>query len=804
MRSLLLCAISVACFVSVRADATDILTQHFDNNRSGANLNETTLAPSNVTATTFGMVFQRPVDGLLFAQPLIVDKVPIGGGTNPVVYLVTAMNTAYAYDATNPTVTTPYWTNAFGNPIPIGNVQSGQTDDGYVGTYGTPVIDTNSETMFFVTEQLDTNGTYHVRLRALDITTGAERSGSGQDVTGAVSGVTFNPELEGQRAGLLLQNGRLYIAFASHGDQGAYNGWVFAYDESSLDQLAAFVDTPTGSAGGIWMSGSGIVGDGTNIFLAVGNGDFNANSGGSNYGECYLNMNSNLTVQSWFAPASYANLNTYDIDLGSAGPMLLPGTRTLLGGGKDGKLYLVNADSMGGYNSSVDACTESFLIGPAEIHGGPVYWDGPCGPTIYIWPEEYGCAAYAVSNNVINEVPAWESTVTAPQSSDPGGQLSLSANGSSNGIVWATVPIAGDAGPVNEPGILYAFDACSGSQLWNSAQYPGDNLGYFARDPAPVVANGLVYVATFSDELNVYGQVPTRTLPSPVLPNGVYEFINHNSWLGMDADNHGVTNGTGIQQWGYGGGLNQQWSLVNVTNNLYKIFGVESGLALDVDGDSLSDGALLHLWTALNIPSQLWTITSIGGGFYSVIDSNSGLCVDVTGAAYTNGAVIHQWQYLGNANQQWGIWPADSPAVTNGLYKIVNLNSQKVLDVMNYGTTNGSTVQQYGYGGGSNQQWNVTYLGNGYYSIVGLQSRLALSVSGSSTNSGAAIQVWTNTYIPSQIWQLEVTGGGYYVLINKNSGDALDVPGASTGNGVALQQYYLNWTDAQQWSFQSP
>ncbi len=795
---------TLVCLLAVRASAVNILTQHFDNNRSGANTNETTLVPTNVTVTVFGKLFTRAVVGGIYAQPLIVDQVPIDGGTNPVVYVVTGENNVYAFDATNTLSTNAYWSNLFGNPIPDGNVQPSSAVDPWIGAYGTPVIDTNSLTMFLVTEQLDTNGTYHVRLRALDITTGNERSGSGQDVTGTVAGVSFNAELEGQRAGLLLQNGLLYIAFASHGDQGAYHGWLFSYS-TNLTQQAALLTTPTGSQGGIWMSGGGVVGDGTNIYAVTANGDFNANSGGSNYGQCFIGMNSNLNVQTYFAPADYATMNTYDLDLGSSGVMLIPGTRLLADAAKDGNLYLVNADSMGGYSSSGNACLQYFPITPGEVHAAPVTWNGPAGQLVYIWPSDENCMAFLLTNGTLNTIPAWESASSVPTNSEPGGQLSISANGTSNGILWAMTPLGGDAGPVPQPGIVRAFDATSGKEVWNTAQYPSDYPGYFAKNASPVVSNGRLYVPTFSGQLVVYGQVSTRTVPSsPLIPNGVYGIINRNSGLGLDVENAAITNGSNVQQWGCGCNPNQQWTVINVTNNTYNIIGVDSGLALDVDQDSLYNGALIHVWTALGIPSQEWTLASAGGGYYSVINLNSGLGLDVQNWSTSNGGQIQQYGYNNQANQQWAFQLIDQPAIPNGTYKIVNLNSQKVLDVANYGTTNGAYVQQYGYGGGSNQQWTVTYLGDSNYSIVGLQSGKALAIGGSSTNIGTGVQIWTNTGIPSQVWTLEVTGGGYYVLLNKNSGLALDVVGGSTANGAIVDEYTLNWTGAQQWSFQSP
>jgi hypothetical protein len=514
---LALTALAMTAFAG-RALALNITTQKGDAGRSGATLNETTLTLANVNSATFGKLFEQPVVGELYAQPLIVEGLPIAGGTHDVVFLATAMNNVYAFDAT--AAASPYWTMNFGPPVPASDVQCcGWTDvSTWIGIMGTPVIDAPSATMYLVARNKNADGTYHQWLHILDITTGLEKSGGPKEIVASVPGtgagsvggiINFDPKLQNQRSGMLLQNGRLYIAWASHTDNGNYHGWVMSYDAATLNQVNAFADTPNGKQAGIWMSGGGPVGDGTKIYLTTGNGTFNANSGGRDYGQSFLGLNSSLSVTTWFTPAAYNRLNGGDLDLGGAGVMLIPNTRLLLSGGKDGKLYLVNADNMGGFTNGRDACLQSFSTGSGHIHGGPVAWNGAAGQFVYVWPEDTTLNAYKLVGGLLQTTPA-RSVVSGPNGM-PGGQLWVSANGTTDGIVWATHAFSGDANHMTQPGVLRAFDATpinNGTtlkEIYNSKQIAADDFGSFAKNPSPVVSNGRVYVPTFSGKLAVYG-----------------------------------------------------------------------------------------------------------------------------------------------------------------------------------------------------------------------------------------------------------------------------------------------------------
>jgi hypothetical protein len=482
--------------------AVTIPTSKGDNGRSGLTPSETTLTLQNVNSNTFGLLFERPVSGDMYPQPLIISGLSIGGGTHNVVFLGTASNNVYAYDADIATNTTPYWSVNLGTPVPQADVDCVASDIATsVGIIGTPVIDTNSLTMYLVAKNKNTDGTYHQWLHALNITTGAEKFGGPVEI---IPGVSFDPKLNNQRPALLLQGGTVYIAWSSHNDCGAYHGIIAAYNAGTLAQTGAWNDTPTGTKGGIWMSGGGLVGDGTHIYFAIGNGDFNASSGGANYGESMVGMDNSLNVLTYFTPSGWRSLNGHDVDFGGCPLLLIPGTRLLVTGGKDHNLYLANADSMGGLGGGL----QSFSVGSGEIKGGLVAFNGPSGLLVYIQPSGTSLEAYKMVNGLFSPTtPFWKSPIPPPTGL-PGGQLWLSGTGT-NAVLWETIPFSANAEHASVPGILRAFNPSTGVEIYDSHQnLARDDFGNFAKNPSPVVANGKVYVPTFSGHLAVYGLLP--------------------------------------------------------------------------------------------------------------------------------------------------------------------------------------------------------------------------------------------------------------------------------------------------------
>jgi hypothetical protein len=500
-----------------------VLTQHNDNNRTGANLNETVLNTSNVNANQFGKLFSRSVDGQIYAQPLCVPNVSIPNqGTHNVVYVATMHNGVYAFDADDPEASAPLWRVNLGPSVPWQDTATLYPDiNSEVGITSTPVIDVPSKTLYLVAKTKE-NNSYIQRLHALDIATGMEKPGSPVLIQASLTGsgdgslngtISLDPLKQLNRPGLLLLDDVVYIAFGSHGDVDPYHGWVLGYSATTLQQVTAYNTTRTGTRAGIWQGGQGLAADASgHIYLMTGNGTFDYNTGGANLGNSFVKLATpgGLSVVDWFTPHNQDYLNEYDLDLGSTGPVLLPGTSLLLGGGKEGVLYLLDARNMGHFQVGSDSqIVQSFKVTTGLIYGSPVYWNSPDhGPLVYIWGENDSLKAFQLVNGRLQTTPLATSTMTLPNGR-PGGMLSLSANGNTagSGIVWASHPLNASAHHATVAGILRAFDASDVSkELWNSKQDPICNdSGSFAKFCPPTVANGKVYLATFSNQLVVYG-----------------------------------------------------------------------------------------------------------------------------------------------------------------------------------------------------------------------------------------------------------------------------------------------------------
>jgi hypothetical protein len=503
----------------------NVLTNRYDNQRTGANLLETVLTTSNVPGQ-LGELFTLPVDDQIYAQPLYASQLAIAGGTHDVLFVATMNNSVYAFDAD--VAGPPLWQASFnGSGVPVRATQVGQACGTYrdvsgnIGIVGTPVIDPDAGTMYVVARTFE-SGLFVQRLHAIDITTGADRAGSPVDIQATVQGsgegsdgngnIPFNTQTENQRAALALSQGTVFIAWASHCDTSPYHGWVMAYDAASLAQIAAFNDTASGGKAGIWQAGSGpVIDPDGNVYYATGNGDWD---GTQAFGESVVQLSpQNLAVTDYFTAFDWDPLNRGDQDLGSTGPMLFPGTNLLVTGSKAGKLYVIDRTNMGGMNGTDDSQLPQWFQATAgspthHIHGGEVAWSSnPAGSSIYVWGENDFLREFSFQPDAgaFNTTPV-VGPVRAPQGM-PGGMLALSANGGAagTGIVWASLPLQGDANQAVVQGVLRAFDAASLTELWNSTLSAGDVVGDFAKFVPPTVANGKVYLATFSGRVNVYG-----------------------------------------------------------------------------------------------------------------------------------------------------------------------------------------------------------------------------------------------------------------------------------------------------------
>jgi MYXO-CTERM domain-containing protein len=516
--------------------ALSVLTRNYGVQRSGANVNETILNTTNVNTARFARLFQVSVDDDVYASILITPGLSIQGGARDVFFVATVNNSVYAFDADAGGA--PLWQRNFnGAGRPTNPVEVGQACDLYrnyrthIGLVGTPVIDPATQTMYFVTRTVEGTATVQ-RLNALDITTGNPRAASPVVIAGDVAGtgagssggrLAFDPLLHNQRAALAISGGAVHVAWGSFCDTGPYHGWAMAFDATTLARLGVFNTTTGGGGSGIWMGGAGPAIDGAgNLFFTTGNGSFD---GAANFSETLLKLApGTLARLDFFTPTNYSTLDANDADLGSAGPIFLPGTSVLAAGGKQGKLYLLDAANLGGGVGDQHA-TQAFQAvdvnvrpnATHHIHNGTVAWQGPDGISVYVWGEnDYPRRFHYDPASRTLGLPAASVGTVLPPVGMPGGMLTLSASGSTagTGILWATTPREGDANDFTVPGVLSAFNAQTMALLWQSTRAEDDPL-MFAKFNPPVVANGRVYVASFSKVVSVYGLRGTPVPPPP-------------------------------------------------------------------------------------------------------------------------------------------------------------------------------------------------------------------------------------------------------------------------------------------------
>ena len=491
-----------------------VTTSQYDAARTGANLSETRLTPKNVNATQFGKLGVLRVDGAVYAQPLYVPGVAMPGkGTHDVVFVATEHDSIYAFDASG-TIAEPLWRVSFLNAADgIGTVQANNVRCPFlapeIGITPTPVIDERTGTLYVLARTKEHKGIlrddYMQRLHALAITTGMEKFGGPVEIR--ASG--FDPLRENPRAALLLTDGRVYLSWGSSCDVKPYHGWVMAYDEQSLRQLAAFNTSPEAGESGIWASDTGLAADGQgNVFAATGNGEYTRDRGGRDYGDTVLKLRiegGRLAVADSFTPHDQRSLNAHDADLGSGGTVLLPpqpglDPNLLLVGGKGGALYAIDRDRMGGYQPHAEKDAVQTTVFPRALFGASAYWNGH---------------VYAVgANDAIREFALRQGEMKPGSSGtdefpDGGATPAVSANGTRDGIVWAIESLGWREG--RRPAVLHAYDALNvARELYTSGQNAErDRAGNALRFTIPTIANGRVYVGG-RGEVDVYGLLAGR------------------------------------------------------------------------------------------------------------------------------------------------------------------------------------------------------------------------------------------------------------------------------------------------------
>jgi hypothetical protein len=508
-----------------------------NNARTGLNDHETQLTPANVNSAHFGKLFSYSLDGYVYAQPLYISNLRINGASRNVVFVATEMASVYAFDADNFGVASPLWKVTLLQPGET--PQPGGNPKPFQGLTSTPVIDTNTNTMYLVSAQKST-GTPFFRLHALDITTGQEHAGSPVVIHASVPG-TNAESVNGvlsltvaclQRAALLLSQGTLFIGFSA-----CPTGWLLSYDAATLNQIAVLNMSPNadgygkfGGAGGVWMGGGGPAADDQgNVYISTGNGPYD---GGPEWADSILKLDFKLQIIDHFTPFDWAFLQCRDLDMSAGGIMLIPGQSQLVAGSKAGKMYLLNTANLGQFQPNDAGAVQTLFVSSShsaqtciDNHNNPV--TGDAGSSSF-----YSTAAWFNGSLYVGNDPGPVKQFTynsgqlafagaTPESISAfsyGTTPFVSANGTADGIVWMLDhgnPIQDPVASTPAPAILRAYDAANIAHLlYSSAQDPADTPGFGIKFTSPIVVNGKVFIATAHDpvsaaspqgELDVYG-----------------------------------------------------------------------------------------------------------------------------------------------------------------------------------------------------------------------------------------------------------------------------------------------------------
>ena len=507
------------------AGNANVATWHMDNGRSGLNDQEAILKPANVKAGSFGKLFSYLVDGYLYAQPLYVSGLSIGGAKHNVVFAATEYDSVYAFDADNHGDGTPLWKASLLQPGET--PEQGGNPKPWIGITSTPAIDLGTKTMYVVSAQQ--SGSSFFRLHALDIGTGAEKAGSPVVIAASVRG-TNSDSANGtltlnagclQRTALLLDHGTIYFGFSA-----CHSGWVLSYSSSDLKQTGVLNVSPNndgygafGGAGGVWMGGGGPVADGDGfVYVTTGNGPYD---GSTAWGDSVLKLDSHLNVVDNFTPYDWAFLQCKDLDLSGGGAMLIPGTSQLLAGGKGGKIYEVNTQKLGGVQPNDAGATQTlwfnndhYLAECTNPKTGEVYSTEIAGSQIFSTAAFFNGSVYlgttagpvqqfSYSSGQLKPGPLTDAAIA---DGTFGTTPFISANGTSSGILWMLdhgTPIQDPINSTPSKAVLRAYDASNVSvRLYDSSQDPADAPGYGIKFTSPIVANGKVFIGTAHDSLS--------------------------------------------------------------------------------------------------------------------------------------------------------------------------------------------------------------------------------------------------------------------------------------------------------------
>jgi hypothetical protein len=839
-----------------------VVTRNYNYQRTGANTSETTLTTANVNSTQFGKLFSVTVDDQVYAQILFRSNLTLTnlGVTRDVFFVATVNNTVYAFDAYNGNL---YWKTPL---TPIGaratnnadTCKSGSNFSGNTGIVGTPAIDPATQTMFVVARTYE-SGSFVQRIHAIDIATGTDKYSN--VISFNAGGVSFDPKNENQRPALALSNNYVYVAWGTFCDLNNARGWVAAFGEPHLVVRGSFpvVNTPTvpvnndgecpspgcGQGGGIWQAGGGIAVDSAgSIYAATGNGTADETS---NFGYSLIKLAPvNLAVQDFFTAS--ALVPTVDQDFGSSGPVFLPNSNLVTVGDKEGKVYVMNSTNLGHFVSGDTQIVQKFqaVQNPnnaptSHIHGSDVTWVGPDGNTyVYVWgendyPRSY---QYMPTPNQFYATPISVGQYVPPKGM-PGGMITLSSNGNlaGTGILWGTTPSNGDAAGQVVGGVLHAFNAETLALLWTSP-----DTWNFAKDNPPVVANGNVYVPTFSNQVNVYGitqsapvysgQIVDLRMRNTLFPpqcieaqDGTTQTVqlrtnNCNSSFAQDWQFNNTSTGWEIRRPGLNLCMDLNFNQLAIYQSIQQapcngsqeqrfiLTPVQDGMTISpavgptwcmalgsVEGSSLFISPCV---TPAPVAYDLQVFTPVPAQLRKQNSGLPGMCVDTPNATLTAGTQLQTFNCNKQENQSWQVftWPDGS----NGIMR----NGQNLcFDVPSGNAYQGQRVNQYTCNGGQSQKWIVgqgtTVNGlpfNGFNIMYDDAQILCVDVPNNSNSPNQLLRLWACNGTDAQMF------GAFQPQVRKTTSGTAPGLCLDVVNGVAgLQNCLGNAT--QNWMLQS-
>jgi F5/8 type C domain/Secretion system C-terminal sorting domain len=841
---------SLAFLLSGSSSAQNVWTQHNDPARTGWYPYESVLNTGNVNKNTFGFYFSHTTDDKIVGQPMVIMRVNIPNvGFKNIVIVTTLNNSVYAYDAD--VNADPYWQQNFTNKIGASptpdctNCRPARNSDihpslcggsygdfsGNMGIVGAPVIDTLAGTMYFVTKIVNLNDgifdnhsyvsgikdeynytttCFHQYLHAIDITTGNERPNSPVEINPTVTGtgdgqispgiIQFNPRTQFNRAGLVLSNGNLYIAFAAHCDNNPSHGWIISYNAASLGFQHAYISTPNDGRGGIWMSGTAPAVDGSgNLYFTTGN-SLNENRSSPNYntynstsasdpanrGEGVVKLAPDLTLSSYFTPFNYIALNDADKDFGTQ-VMLIPNSNLAMTGCKDANLYIMNQANLGGYNAASNNIVQTVNVqSGATMHSTFAYFGGPTA-YVFQFSENSPLKSYVASSGGLGTA-AINTSIAGP-SGGTGGFLSVSSKGSdpATGILWAYQPINGcNANNNNCHGILHSVNASDiTNELWNSDMVTADQVTVFNKFSCPTIAGGKVFIAANTNHLYAYAlKTNTTCVTNQALTKPVTSTTNTSSaYL--------VTDGSMTTSWtsvahdveAVSIDLGSAYDICRIAINW-----AASGYGKDFDIQVSDDG--ISYTTVKSVRANSAIYTEFNGGATGRYVRMSGL---VRGTA--NGYTISEFQVFGN--------PASACRAPGGLTASSLTASSEHLS---WGAVNGAAQYIIQYRSNLSESWltrtsntnsidlTVLTCGSIYYYTVQANCGVAQSAAspGSFTPTGCPLS--SCDILPVRYYDVDLGDIGLAGSTCKN-GNVYTVSGSGADIGGISDQFQFAYTN---------